>query len=231
MLQSRKATRSDYSREIGASIRTLVVFTALATPAFWLRSEGFMPWTAGAATSGWAVAIWVIALLIAHDAWFYWTHRLMHSPRLFARWHRTHHRSVSPTPFAAYSFDWREAIVQALFSVLCIALLPMPMSALLMFLNVMIVRNAWGHCGVELHPAWFADHWLTRHFTTTFHHQLHHSGSYHHNFGLYFTWWDRLMGTEYPGYREAYRALTRRESGKQLEGVGDRSPVGGGIPL
>ena len=27
----------------------------------------------------------------------------------------------------------------------------------------------------------------------------------HHNYGLYFTWWDRLMGTEHPAYHEKLR--------------------------
>ena len=37
--------------------------------------------------------------------------------------------------------------------------------------------------------------WLT----TTTHHDLHHSQA-HWNYGLYFTWWDRWMGTEHPDY-------------------------------
>jgi hypothetical protein len=36
-------------------------------------------------------------------------------------------------------------------------------------------------------------------FATTTHHDLHHNGSFNHNYGLYFTWRDRIMGTEHPG--------------------------------
>ena len=45
---------------------------------------------------------------------------------------------------------------------------------------------------------WFG--WIN----ATTHHDLHHS-SFHYNYGLYFTWWDRLMGTEHPAYRAQLR--------------------------
>jgi hypothetical protein len=30
------------------------------------------------------------------------------------------------------------------------------------------------------------------------------------HFGLYFTWWDRMMGTEHPQYRAIFREVTGR---------------------
>ena len=46
--------------------------------------------------------------------------------------------------------------------------------------------------------------------TTTTHHDMHHGTSFNHNYGFYFTWWDRWMGTEHPRYREAFREVTNR---------------------
>jgi uncharacterized protein (DUF2147 family) len=57
-------------------------------------------------------------------------------------------------------------------------------------------------------PPGFTRHWLGRWFTTTVHHDLHHSEG-RHNFGLYFTWWDRLMGTEHPDYHARFEAVAR----------------------
>jgi sterol desaturase/sphingolipid hydroxylase (fatty acid hydroxylase superfamily) len=57
-----------------------------------------------------------------------------------------------------------------------------------------------------------ADHRFWGNLTTTTHHDLHHNGSFNHNYGLYFTWWDRLMGTEHPCYREIFREVTSRPS-------------------
>ena len=210
IIQSRRPSRADYIRELSTSARTVLVFALLATPVLWLRSNGYgAPFYQG--TPSWIeIAGWVIALLIVHDAWFYWTHRLLHRPRLFKRWHRTHHKTITPTPFAAYAFDWREAMVQVTMPLAWQFIVPTPWLAFFIFLGISIIRNAWGHCGTELHPRGFADHWFWGNFTTTTHHDLHHSGGYGCNFGLYFTWWDRICGTEHPHYREIFREVTSR---------------------
>jgi Delta7-sterol 5-desaturase len=210
VIQDRRPTAADYRREMAASFRSVVVYALVATPALWVRSNGYAAGSFEGASSGLTIALYVIILLVAHDAYFYWTHRAMHHKRLFRLFHRTHHWSVTPTPFAAYAFDWQEAIVQALFVSLWICLIPTPDFAMFLFLGIMIVRNVWGHCGAELHPAGFADHWFWGLLTTTTHHDLHHCGSFRHNFGLYFTWWDRMMGTEHPRYREIFREITAR---------------------
>ena len=150
------------------------------------------------------LAISLAAIIVAHDAYFYWTHRLMHHPRLFRYFHRTHHRSVTPTPFAAYAFDIPEALLMALFTPLWLLLVPMHALGLFLFMAFMIVRNVMGHAGVELMPRALADSRWFGWINATTHHDLHHS-SFHHNYGLYFTWWDRLMGTEHPAYREQLR--------------------------
>jgi sterol desaturase/sphingolipid hydroxylase (fatty acid hydroxylase superfamily) len=46
---------------------------------------------------------------------------------------------------------------------------------------------------------WFG--WITG----VTHHDLHHQDA-RWNFGLYFTWWDRWMGTEHPEYVQRFEA-------------------------
>jgi Delta7-sterol 5-desaturase len=46
--------------------------------------------------------------------------------------------------------------------------------------------------------------------STTTHHDLHHAGSFNHNFGFYFTWWDKMMGTEHPDYVATFDRVTGR---------------------
>jgi sterol desaturase/sphingolipid hydroxylase (fatty acid hydroxylase superfamily) len=152
-------------------------------------------------------------------------HRTIHHRRLFRRVHSLHHKSVTPTPFAAYSFNWLEAVFEALFVSLWVAFVPTPWIAMFSFLGIMIIRNVMGHCGVELMPKGFADHWFWGLFATTTHHDLHHNGSFNHNFGLYFTVWDRLMGTEHPRYREIFREVTERPLASRTT-----LPVPAGLP-
>jgi sterol desaturase/sphingolipid hydroxylase (fatty acid hydroxylase superfamily) len=209
-LQARTPTMADRRREWAASFRSVVIYALVATPALWLKANGYTAPFYEGEPSWLETAAYVGALLVAHDTWFYWMHRTFHSPRLFKHFHRLHHRSVTPTPFAAYSFNAAEAFFEVLFVSIFVAVLSTPFIATFVFLGIMILRNVMGHAGVELMPRGFADHWFWGLFATTTHHDLHHNGSFNHNFGLYFTIWDRVMGTEHPRYREIFREVTER---------------------
>ena len=51
-------------------------------------------------------------MLIMHDTYFYWTHRIMHHKLLFNSFHLVHHKSTNPSPWAAYAFHPLEAVVE-----------------------------------------------------------------------------------------------------------------------
>ena len=219
-IQTRRATFADYKREFLSSMRTVLVFgvttisTVLFVEAGWVSIlHGEISWT--------LFALQVGAMIIAHDAYFYWLHRAMHTKQLFRLFHLHHHKSRTPTPWAAYSFATGEAAAEAAFVpayLLLISMLGMPMYdfAIFIFLAHMILRNVMGHAGVELFPAGWTRGplgWIT----TTTHHDLHHSQG-NSNFGLYFTWWDRWMGTEHPEYEARFDAAAKPI----------RMPVGGG---
>eukprot|EP01034_Spumella_vulgaris_P009149 gene9149-11621_t len=130
----------------------------------------------------------------------------MHHRRLFALFHRTHHLSRTPTPWAAYSFAIPEAVVHGAFVPLFLLVVPMHGLGLLAFGIVQILRNVMGHAGAEVHGAVFGPgRWLGWNNTTT-HHDLHHEAG-RYNYGLYFRWWDKLMGTEHPDYRRKFEAI------------------------
>jgi sterol desaturase/sphingolipid hydroxylase (fatty acid hydroxylase superfamily) len=209
-IQPRTATMADRRREWAASFRSVIIYALVATPALWLTANDYTAGFYEGEPTLPEILAYVGVLLVAHDTWFYWLHRAMHAPAMFKRFHRLHHKSVTPTPFAAYSFNALEAVFEALFVSLWVAFVPTPFIAMFSFLGIMIIRNVMGHAGVELMPRGFADHWFWGLFATTTHHDLHHNGSFTHNYGLYFTVWDRLMGTEHPRYREIFREITER---------------------
>ncbi len=141
----------------------------------------------------------LVLMILAQDAYFYWTHRLLHLPKAFKRGHSEHHKSINPTPWTAYSFNAIEAAIHAIFVPLFLLFLPMHGFAIFLFLTHMIIRNAVGHSGYELFPRSWAVHPILGQITMVTHHDMHHSNG-NSNFGLYFTWWDRMMGTEHPDY-------------------------------
>jgi lathosterol oxidase len=211
-------------REFAQSMLTVVVFSLVGTSVLVGHQLGLNKLYVVADAHGW---IWLVAsffvFVALHDAWFYWTHRLMHHPHVFHRFHRTHHLSVAPTPWAAYSFSAAEALVQALYLPVVLLVVPAHQSVIFLWMIWMVLRNVMGHSGTELLPrAWLAG-WWGRCFTTTLHHEMHHAYG-HHNYGLYFVWWDRTCGTEHPEYRQRLARLAQALT--EDAALPDAQPVG-----
>lgn len=206
-IQTRQATAADYRREVFASLRTALVFSITGFGMYYASRAGWLTIYEDFSVRGplYFVAT-LIAMIVAQDAYFYWTHRAMHHPRLFRTFHHTHHKSKTPTPWTAYAFDVPEAIVMVAFVPLWAALVPMHDLAIFTFVTWQIVRNVMGHAGVELYPVAGKPSRLFGWWNTTTHHDLHHQHG-RSNYGLYFTWWDRLMGTEHPDYQAEVAAF------------------------
>jgi lathosterol oxidase len=221
-IQQRRAKPEDFRREVLSSLRTVFVFGVTTLSTLAMRELGLVRMALDG--FGWGtLALQTVAIVLAHDAYFYWMHCAIHHKRLFRTWHLHHHKSRTPTPWAAYSFSSWEAVSEAAFVPLYL-LLASTLGAeylgvtMFLFLWHMIIRNVIWHCGTEIYPRWWLDSPLTRWWNTVTHHDLHHSsGTW--NFGLYFTWWDRWMGTEHPRYREAFREVAERRGGEDISAV------------
>jgi Delta7-sterol 5-desaturase len=146
-------------------------------------------------------------MILWHDFYFYWTHRLLHRPWWLRHVHAVHHRSRNPSPWAAYAFHPLEAVINGLVTPLALCVAPLHGGVVLLFAIHQIVRNAHGHAAIETMPRGFARHWLWGRFTTTTHHHLHHETA-QGNYGLWFTWWDRWCGTERPEYLARFDRAT-----------------------
>jgi len=209
--RNRRAARGDYMREVLSSLRTVMVYSVVTLATLLGRETGVIRLSLESA-SGFTLA-WQFALIVlAHDAWFYWIHRTMHTKALFRRTHLHHHKSRTPTPWTAYSFTTIEAALEVAFVPVFLLVtsqfgIAYAGLAILIFVWHQMIRNVMAHAGSELFPAGWVDNPLTGWIATTTHHDLHHSSG--HNYGFYFTFWDRWMGTEHPRYREEFRRNAR----------------------
>ena len=66
-LQTRSATMADRRREWAASLRSVVIYALVATPALWLSVNGFVAGRYTGDTSWPVLAAFVGVLLLAHD--------------------------------------------------------------------------------------------------------------------------------------------------------------------
>jgi sterol desaturase/sphingolipid hydroxylase (fatty acid hydroxylase superfamily) len=212
-IQQREATLADRRRELLLSVQTVAIFGVVNLITFAMITSGVITVARNFDTG--MIAIQLVAMVILHDFWFYWMHRGLHLRAMFRRAHAAHHQSRTPTSWASYAFAPIESVFEALYVPVFLFVLsrfgPMYPLAVFIFLGHQIARNAIGHSGHELAWSGFTRSRWTGWLTTTTHHDLHHSEG-RHNFGLYFTWWDRWMGTEHPKYHARFESVAARKS-------------------
>jgi Delta7-sterol 5-desaturase len=73
-----------------------------------------------------------------------------------------------------------------------------------------LVYNVYGHLGFELYSNGFNTHWFGKWINTSVSHNMHHQ-YFKGNYGLYFTIWDRMMGTLNKNYDNAFEEVTSRQ--------------------
>ena len=192
-----RPTRKTVSFEIRMSLLSSLIYAApgaLVIEAY--KHGGTAIYTGIEGLVGW---LWlpasVFIYLAIHDAYFYWTHRAMHHPKLFRPMHLAHHRSRHPTPWAGFSFHPWESIISAWPLPLAAFFIPIHLGAVFFLLIFMTVVSITNHAGWEILPRRLTHGFFGRHVISASHHDVHHT-DYTANYGLYFRFWDKLMKTD-----------------------------------
>lgn len=194
-LQINYPTLTDYRREILYSIVTIFVFLIVGLGIFATPLREHTQLYENFADYGWGYwFLSIFLMIILHDTYFYWTHRAMHHPRLFKLFHLVHHKSTNPSPWASYAFHPLEGFVEAGIIIPIAFLIPFHFSAMFVFLLFMMIYNVYGHLGFEILPTQWHKHPIGKYINTSIDHNVHHK-YFKGNYGLYFLFWDRWMGT------------------------------------
>lgn len=211
-IQKKWPSKADYCREICYSLITFAIFAA--TPLI-LNNRHIKPFTTiyKDIDQHSMLYFWLVfpLMLIVHDAYFYWAHRLMHHPKLFSFFHVVHHKSTNPSPWASFAFQPTEAFIESAIIYIFAFAFPVHLIHLLGFLVFMTLYNVYGHLGFEIFPKGANRHWVLKWFNTSVNHNMHHQ-YFKGNYGLYFTWWDRLMRTLHPACDSRFEELNNETS-------------------
>ena len=164
------------------------VFNPLILPSTKISTESFQ--------FDWLVLISFLLMVCIHDTYFYFMHRWMHEIKFLRQFHHVHHRSLNPSPYASQSFHWVEALLEIVWIVPFVFLVPVPRLVLIVFSFFTICYNIYGHLGFELATDVRRRPFIFRYLNTSTHHNLHHKNYMNGNYGLYFLFWDRLLKTE-----------------------------------
>lgn len=144
----------------------------------------------------------IVGVILLHDAYFFFTHYLMHVNKKLYKFHFHHHRSINPTAFSVFSFHPVEGFIHFIFFIgLCF--LPIHTSVILIFYIWMLLCNAFGHMNLELYSLKILKFKITRDFNTATHHYMHHK-HFNSNFGIYYNHWDRIFKTNHKDYLKRF---------------------------
>jgi lathosterol oxidase len=197
-------------REVSYSFLSIGVFSIVGTSIFILRKSGYTQMYLNLADHSLGYFVFsVAAFILIHDTYFYWTHRFMHWKKIYPYVHKIHHHSTNPTPWAAFAFHPLEAIVEVGIVPLMVFLMPVHPLALLIWVLYQTGMNVLGHLGFELFPSGFTTGAISKWHNTSVHHNMHHK----HvtcNYGLYYNFWDRIMGTNHQRYAEEFENVKLR---------------------
>lgn len=199
-IQAEPVPAGQVRREVAANLRFCLLIPAALTAAL---AGGWIAW--GPDTLLWGAASFALCSVV-FDVYFYGLHRLLHTRR-WMRFHRLHHLSRVTTPWSAQSVSTVEALGWALGYVGVPWLLghvaPVSLAGYAVYLVYNVVGNVIGHANVELGPPALTRSpavWIAHPYTF---HALHHARFTRH-FGFGSTFMDRLAGTEWPDWPEAY---------------------------
>jgi len=215
-IQQRFPERKQILTEIGYSVLSFAVFAfvivaiRLASTHHLLETRIYKNFSEHSVLYYVATTIFII---LFHDTYFYWAHRLMHHPLLYERVHKVHHLSKDPTPWASFSFHPFEAFLEIAFVPVLIFTIPLHFTSLIILSLWQIVFNVIGHLGYEIFPRNMMKHPVFKYTNTGTNHNMHHK-YVKCNYGLYFNFWDRWMNTNHSKYFETYDEVTaRRDEG------------------
>ena len=210
-IQSLFPKNSDYLREIIYSTITILIFGFI--PLFFIANPAMKSHTTlykNISDYGWFYYFLAYPIMfIMHDTYFYWTHRIMHHKTLFNLMHLVHHKSTNPSPWAAYAFHPLESIVEVGIFIVFLFTIPVHTTHIIIFFLLSIMYNIYGHLGWELYPKGFSKSLIGKWINTSVNHNQHHK-YFKGNYGLYFLFWDRMMGTIRADYDEAFEEVKSR---------------------
>lgn len=189
-LQASFPSRQQIWKEILYSILTLLIYSiGISVFLVWVSNGHTQMYTELETLGWWYFGFSVLGMIFLHDTYYYWLHRWIHTKSLFKSVHGLHHSFRNPSPWCSFSFHPYEAILSMGAIPLMTFIIPWHPAALAIFVSFMMLYDTFIHLGFDIRLG-VTGKW----YILPKDHDLHHRDA-RYNFGLYFSLWDRWMGT------------------------------------
>lgn len=159
----------------------------------------------------WYLPISWLLMVLVQDTYFYWTHRWLHQKGVYEKYHSVHHASLRPSPWASFSFHPVEAAINALIVPAMTLVIPVHPVVILFHLSFMTLSAITNHLGYEILPKSALSQGYGKWLISGLHHAQHHR-YFNSNYGLFFSFWDRIKNTEHPGFEKEFARILGKGS-------------------
>ncbi|RYG89188.1 sterol desaturase family protein [Loktanella sp. IMCC34160] len=181
----------------------VTIWTGFEVVYFWLAANDFVPVIRMVDAPVWS-ALWLLLIPLWASFHFYWVHRLLHWPPIYARVHSLHHRNINVGPWSGMSMHPIEHLFY-FSSVLIHLIVPSDPIHVIFHLYNLALNPAVSHSGFE---KLFVKE-RSRMALGDFFHQLHHR-YFECNYGTAEVPWDVVFGSFHNGTPEATRRIRDR---------------------
>jgi ring-1,2-phenylacetyl-CoA epoxidase subunit PaaE len=208
---SRRAGWPQIKEEIGATFLSFIGSTLFMVLLLSLKDKGITHFFNEPAKYGLCYEVMLVVLmLLISDTWFYWSHRIMHHPKLYKYVHALHHKSLDVNPYTSTSFHVIESVWLTVWVLPLSLVMPISMTALGVMQVLGTFNNLKSHLGYELFPNFLSKAPFNFLVTAT-NHSLHHT-QYNGNYGLFFRFWDVVCGTELNTTTTLFKEIHQRKN-------------------
>jgi len=194
-INKRSYKPGQFKKEIKYSLISSIIFAmaGAAIVILWQKGDTKV-YTKTDLFGWWYLPASLLIYMLLQETYYYWIHRWMHIPSVYKIVHKIHHDSHIASPFTAFSFHPLEALLQAVFLPVLLIFIPIHYFIIIILLVLMTFSSVINHLDIEIYPKKSFNSWGKWVIGAT-HHAQHHK-YFKYNFGLYFTFWDRIEKTE-----------------------------------
>lgn len=195
------------------------MWTAYEVLLLWSWANGWGLWTTFAGNP-WGLVCLGLVMVVIHEAHFFFTHRMIHSPLLYKHVHSVHHNSVNPSPWSSLSMHPVEHLIYFSGSLIHLIVPSHPLLAIY-HLHIAGLGAVIGHIGFD--KMVLDDEREKAMDTHAYAHYLHHK-YFEVNYADGLVPWDKWFGTWHDGTEEAdirmRERLKMRRGKSAAEGAG-----------
>ncbi|ANB15242.1 C-5 sterol desaturase [Sugiyamaella lignohabitans] len=182
-----KYLKNQVRMELRQSLTSIPVMTLFTVPWFVWELRGYSKLYYDADKYGlWYIFFQFPLFLLFTDMNIYFIHRWLHSPGVYKRLHKPHHKWIVPTPFASHAFHPMDGYLQSIPYHVFPFIFPLHKIA---YVVLFMIINVWT---VMIHDGEYLAHDPVINGSAC--HTIHHL-YFNYNYGQYTTLWDRLGGS------------------------------------